>query len=110
MNLSLRPDGVKKLRRRSDTASYKQELLRYGAAGKHPRLGRIEFALSCDGTREFKEAVAEVPKSEWPPLYREHHGKRVKTGPEWAEVCFVPNQMSHRNDRTTYRYWALPAP
>src|SRR5438445_113741 len=69
--LSLLPEGVKKVRRRSDTAAYQQELLRYGAAGKHPRLGRIEFALSCDGTREFKEAVAEVPKSEGPPLYRE---------------------------------------
>ena len=108
--LSLLPEGVKKVRLRSDTAAYQQELLRYCAAGKHPRLGRIEFALSCDGTREFKEAVAEVPKSEWPPLYREHHGKRVKTGPEWAEVCFVPNQMSHSKGGPAYRYWALREP
>jgi hypothetical protein len=108
--LSLLPKGVKKVRLRSDTAAYQHELLRYCAEGKHPRFGRIEFAISCDVTREFKEAVAEVPESEWRPIYREPHGQRVKTGQEWAEVCFVPNQMGHSKGGPEYRYLALREP
>jgi DDE family transposase len=108
--LSLLPEGVKKVRLRSDTAAYQHELLRYCADGRHPRFGRIEFAISCDVTREFKEAVGEVPEPEWHPIYREHHGERVKTGQEWAEVCFVPNQIGHRKGGPEYRYLALREP
>jgi hypothetical protein len=108
--LSLLPEGVQKVRLRSDTAAYQHELLRYCAAGQHPRLGRIEFAISGDVTREFKEAVAEVPETEWKPIYREHQGKRVKTGQEWAEVCFVPNQIGHSKRGPEYRYLALREP
>ena len=108
--LSLLPEGVQKVRLRSDTAAYQHELLRYCAEGKHPRWGRIEFAISCDVTREFKEAVGEVPESEWHPIYREHNEKRVKAGQEWAEVCFVPNQLGHSKHGPEYRYLALREP
>jgi hypothetical protein len=108
--LSLLPERVQKVRLRCDTAGYQHELLRYCADGRHPRFGRIEFAISCDVTREFKEAVGEVPESEWHPMYREQNGQRVKTGQEWAEVCFVPNQMGRSKRGPEYRYVALREP
>jgi len=32
--------------------------------------------------------------------------ERVKTGREWAEVCFVPNAIGHSKNAPTYRYIA----
>lgn len=108
--LSLLPEGVERVRLRSDTAAYQQELLRYCARGDNPHFGRIEFAVSCDVTPEFKKAVAEVEESEWKPLGREQNGERVKTGQEWAEVCFVPNWVGHSKAGPEYRYLAIREP
>jgi len=60
-----------------------------------------------DVTPEFKKAVAEVKKEEWHPLEREADGKRVPTGQEWAEVCFVPNGAATHKDGPNYRFLAL---
>ena len=105
--LALLPEGVETVRLRSDTAGYQQELLRYCAGGENLRFGRIEFAISCDVTEEFKKAVAEVPESEWHPLYREQNGERISRGQEWAEVCFVPNWIGHSKRGPEYRYLAI---
>ena len=53
--LALLPAGVETVRLRSDTAGYQHELLQYCAKGKHERFGRIEFAVGCDVTPEFKK-------------------------------------------------------
>jgi hypothetical protein len=108
--LELLPEGVERVRLRSDTAAYQQELLRYCAGGEDPRFGRIEFAISCDVTEEFKKAVAEVEQSAWKPLWREQQGERVKTGQEWAEVCFVPNWIGRSKRGPEYRYLAIREP
>jgi hypothetical protein len=108
--LALLPEGVERVRLRSDTAGYQQDLLRYCASGEAPRFGRIEFAISCDVTTEFKRAVAEVGEREWQPIYREQDGERVKTGQEWAEVCFVPNWIGHSQRGPQYRYLAIREP
>ncbi len=55
------------------------------------RLGRIEFTIGCDVTKEFKKAVAEV--TERKPLTKEVDGEKVTTGLEWAEECFVPDAI-----------------
>jgi len=95
---------------RSDTAGYQHDLLRYCESGENDRFGRIEFAISCDVTEEFKRAVGEVAQSEWRPIYREENGERVETGREWAEVCFVPNKIGHSKQGLEYRYLATREP
>jgi hypothetical protein len=105
--LALLPAGVEIVRLRSDTAGYQHELLQYCAKGEHERFGRIEFAVGCDVTREFKKAVMEVSASEWQPIYKEYDGGRTKTNQEWAEVCFIPNAIGHHRDSLVYRYLAI---
>jgi hypothetical protein len=104
--LSYLPTGVSIVRLRSDTAAYVQELMRYCELGLNERFGRIEFAFSCDVTREFKRAVEDVAEEDWRPLYKEVDGQQVKTGREWAEVCFVPNAIAFSSKAPSYRYMA----
>ena len=105
--LALLPAGVETVRLRSDTAGYQHELLQYCAKGSHERFGRIEFAVGCDVTPEFRKSVMEVSASEWQPIYKEYDGGRIKTNQEWAEVCFIPNAIGHRKDAPVYRYLAI---
>jgi hypothetical protein len=98
--LELLPQGVKQVRVRTDTAGYQHELLRYCELGENRRFGRMEFAVGCDVTPAFKQAVAEVEESAWRPLEGEEPGR------EWAEVCFVPNAGGHRQKGPEYRYLA----
>ena len=104
--LACLPEGVHKVRVRSDTAAYQHDLLKYCEKGENSRFGKIEFAIGCDVTREFKRAVAGVPEFEWKPIYRVINGKREKTGSEWAEVCFVPSAIAHSKRGLEYRYMA----
>ena len=68
------------------------------------RLGRIEFAIGCDVTKEFKKAVA--GSEEWKPVMKEVKGEMRKTCKEWAEVCFVPNTIGSSKNGPVYRYLA----
>jgi hypothetical protein len=107
-SLSLLPEGVEQVRLRSDTAGYQHSLLRYCEEGEDRRFGRIEFAIGADVTSEFKRTVLkEVGPGDWKPIYSEFDGKRIQTNQEWAEVCFVPNAVSHRLDAPVYRYLAI---
>jgi len=105
-SLKCLPEGIEEVRLRSDTAGYQHKLLKYCAMGKNKRFGKIGFAIGCDVTPEFKKAVSEVPDSEWTPLTREVNGEEIKTGREWAEVCFVPNAIGHSKKGPEYRYIA----
>ncbi len=100
------PEGVEKVKLRSDTAGYQHDLLKYCEKGENKRFGRIEFAIGCNVTQAFKTAVAQVPDSEWHPIYEDRGGKRMKTGSQWAEVCFVPNELCHSKNAPEYRYLA----
>lgn len=102
------PPGVKKVSLRADTAGYEWELLRYGAEGRAPRFGVIEFAVGVDVTPAFKAAVAEVKT--WNPLYRRGADEPNETAQEWAEVCFVPNAVGHSKHGPTYRFLAIREP
>jgi hypothetical protein len=104
--LACLPEGIDNIRLRSDTAGYQHDLLRYCEIGENERFGRIEFAVGCDVTLEFKRAVAEVPESEWEPLTKMVNGVTVNTGKQWAEVCFVPNAIGHSKNGPEYRYLA----
>ena len=100
------PEEVKQVRLRSDTAGYQHDLLKYCAKGENRRFGVIEFAIGCNVTKEFKQAVAQVEESEWEPIYKTAYGKKYKTGVEWAEVCYVPSVIGHSKKGPEYRYLA----
>jgi hypothetical protein len=100
------PNGVKKVRLRSDTAGYQHDLLRYCDEKDNKRFGRIEFAIGCDVTQDFRRAVAEVSEKNWKPLCREVNGKLQESGRQWAEVCFVPSKIGHSKKGPEYRYLA----
>ncbi len=100
--LCLLPESVKKVRLRSDTAGYQHNLLRYCEMGKNERFGKIEFAIGCDVTAEFKKAVAEVRESDWKTMSKTVRGKKR----EWAEVCFVPSAIGNSKKGPEYRYMA----
>lgn len=101
------PKGLQKVYLRSDTAAYQKDLLSYCAEGQNERFGVIEFAIGADVTAEFKKAVLEVEEKEWHPLERETDGRKVDTGQEWAEVCFVPNWTAVSKKGPTYRFLAI---
>ncbi|MBF0459452.1 MAG: transposase [Nitrospirae bacterium] len=98
--------GVRKVRLRSDSAGYQHDLLRYCEAGDNKRFGRIEFVISCDVTKAFREAVMEVVEEDWHPIYKEVNGELRETGREYAEICFVPNRLCHSKSAQGYRYLA----
>ena len=106
------PVGVEKVRLRSDTAGYQQELLKYCAEGRDERFGVIEFAVGVDVTAEFKRAVSAVREEAWQVLYRGTGTgeEREECGQEWAEVCFVPNWIGHRKRSPEYRFLAIREP
>ena len=98
--LSLLPHGVKTVRLRSDTAGYQHDLMAYCDRGKDERFGRIEFAIGCDVTSEFKKAVREAEG--WRPFC----DKKGHVRGEWAEVCFVPGKSATKKGEP-YRYIAI---
>ena len=100
------PEGVTQVRLRSDTAGYQHDLLKYCAMGENERFGKIEFAVGCDVTPEFKKAVREVPDCDWTPFTKKIDGKDMPTGKEWAEVCFVPSAIARSKKLPEYRYIA----
>jgi len=102
--LGMLPEGVSTVYLRSDTAGYQHDLLRYCEKGENKRFGRIEFAIGTDVTKEFRKAVAEG--EEWKPVMKKTKGEMRKTGKEWAEVCFVPNEIAHTRNAPVYRYLA----
>ena len=106
--LACLPEGVEKVFLRSDTAGYQHDLMRYCAENGNERFGVIEFAISCDVTKEFKAAVSRVNELHWCRLYRtDEDGYRFATNQEWAEVCFVPATDKRGKDAKPYRYLAI---
>ena len=101
------PPGVETLYLRSDSAAYDTEVLFWcERAAQHPRYGRIQFTISADITREFRQAVAAV--TEWTPEFRTVKGQLKPTGREYAEVVYVPNSHAVQSDiPEPFRYLAI---
>jgi hypothetical protein len=100
------PEGVESVQMRSDTAGYQHDLLKYCDSGENRRFGRIQFAVGCPVSQEFRRAVSEVCESDWHPVLAEKDGKQVPTRRQWAEVCFVPNELARTKSGREYRYLA----
>ena len=105
-SLELLPETVEQVRLRSDSAGYQHDLLEYCEMKQNERFGRIEFAIGCKVTLEFKAAACEVAEDEWHPIYKEVNGELIQTGRQWSEVCFVPNAIGHSKNSPMYRYLA----
>jgi hypothetical protein len=101
--LSYVPQGVEKVSLRSDSAGYQTALIKYCASGADERFGVIDFGISCDVCKEFKEAVRRVPEKEWRPLRRK--GEMYYTQ-EWAEVAYTSNELSRSKKDPEIRFFA----
>lgn len=109
------PEGIEKVYLRSDTAGHQHKLLKFCEMGENQRFGRIEFAIGCDVVEEFKKAVYQVSESDWHPICKELEikvngkveVKRLETGQEWAELCYVPTGISRSKKGPDYRYLAI---
>jgi hypothetical protein len=105
------PASVRRVQLRSDTAGYTWDLLRYCAEGRHPRFGRIDFAVSADVTSELKREVAKLPTSAWEPLVRRFpDGQAIATDQEVAEVVYVPNAAARTKHGPEYRFLVTREP
>jgi hypothetical protein len=83
--------------------------------GENKRFGKIEFAIGCDVSDSFKKAVYELKEEDWHPIYKEIEirvngkveVKRLETGQEWAELCYVPRAIGRSKKGPEYRYLAI---
>jgi len=105
--LDLLPAGVSKVYLRSDTAGYQHDLMKFCADPNKGRFGVIEFAIGAKVSESFKRAVSEVEESEWRRLYRKTEKGLVASGQEYAEVCFVPEEMARKKGGPVFRYLAV---
>jgi len=102
--LSLLPDEVKHVKLRSDSAGYQTELMKYCTKNDNKRFGAIDFAISCDVVIEFKISAQRVPESAWRPLRR---NKEEISRMEWAEVTYVPTNLSRSKKDPEIRFYAI---
>lgn len=100
------PEGVNRVRLRSDTAGYQVDLLKFCQDTKHKRFKHIEFGIGCPVNEEFRKAVVATPESAWKRLTVEKGGRTYDTSREWAEICYVPNLLSRSKDALVYRFLA----
>jgi hypothetical protein len=103
------PTSVHTIYLRSDSAGYQWDLLKY-CAEKRGKNKAIKFSVSVDVTPAFKEAVSEVGEKDWQPLYKWVAGKKVATKQQWAEVCYVPNEVATKKHGPEYRFIAIREP
>jgi hypothetical protein len=101
------PDGVKKVRLRSDSAGYQVDILKYCASGENERFGVIDFAVSCPMVQELREAAKGVAKEKWQTVYVETQKGLKATNQEWAEVAYVSNSLATSLKSVEYRYFVM---
>lgn len=109
--LSALPSGVEAVYYRGDTASYQHDLLKYLDMESGPdqwkkRLGRMRFAVGKPMDGEYKKAVKREKEMEWRALDVDESGKLIPGGREWAEICYVPSELSRTKRGREFRYFA----
>jgi len=88
------PPGPWRVRVRSDSAAYQQEVL------DHWHNRGWQFAVSADMSQGLKREIERLPEETW------HLWKIEKDGviKEWAEVPYVPSRKREKKDTQPYRY------
>lgn len=92
-----RAEGEWKIRVRSDSAAYDQDILDHWN-GKH-----WGFAVSADMTEQLKQEIERLPNDAW-HFWKAAKGEVVR---EWAEVTYVPARKNEKKDSQPYRYVAI---
>jgi hypothetical protein len=78
----------------SDAAGYTHELMKFCEDAED----RIQFAIGCPVSQEFRKAVLSLPDTAWHRLDKKR---------QYAEVCFVPNALAKTKKRKyEFRYIA----
>jgi len=77
--------------------------LRYCDEEKNKWCGRIEFAVGCDVSVEFKKAVLEIAEEDWMVFKkRDGSGEQPETARQWAEE----EQLTSGELRHGYPRWS----
>jgi hypothetical protein len=97
------PEGISKIRVRGDSALYEQALLRFLDRGRH------EFAISADLSRELRQTIEGLKESAW-QLLPPRPGGVAKEERWWAEVPFVPEDLTAHKGEPPFRYLAIRLP
>lgn len=92
-----REKGEWKIKVRSDSAAYDQDVLDHWD-GKH-----WEFGVSADMTEALKKEIERLPNDAW-HFWKTGKGEVVR---EWAEVPYVPARKTEKKDSQPYRYVAI---
>jgi hypothetical protein len=92
------PPGPWRVRVRSDSAAYQQEVL-----GHWQKRG-WEFAVSADMSRQLRKEIEALPSEAW-KVWKIDEEEDVVW--EWAEVPFVPTRKREQRDAKPYRYVAI---
>ncbi len=91
------PDRKWKVRIRSDSAAYEQDIL------DHWQLEGWRFAVSADMSIQLRQEIESLPEEAW-RTWREEKGGRLR---EWAEVAYVPSKQYEEKQAQPYRYLAI---
>ena len=94
---ALLPPGEWKVKVRSDSAAYQQDVL------DHWHGKRWEFAISADMSPQLKQEIEKLPDDSWQTWKTRKDGKIE----EWAEVPYVPCRHYEKKDSQPYRYLAV---
>lgn len=95
--LAILPVGEWKIKIRSDSAAYEQDLL------EHWQSQHWDFAVSADMTKQLKHEIERLQESAW-HLWKTDQGGVIR---EWAEVPYVPYREYEKKDSQPYRYVAI---
>lgn len=91
------PAGQWRVRVRSDSAAYQQEVL------DHWQERGWTFAVSADMSPQLRQAIEALPEEAWHP-WQQEGGGRIR---EWAEVSYTPSLAYEKKDSQPYRYLAI---
>jgi len=91
------PPGEWKIKVRSDSAAYDQNILDHWD-GRH-----WDFAISAEMHQPLKQEIEQVPDNAW-HVWKVEKGGVVR---EWAEVPYVPSRRNEKKDSRPYRYVAI---
>jgi hypothetical protein len=95
--LAVLPAGEWKVKVRSDSAAYDQDIL------DHWQSQHWGFAVSADMTKQLKHEIEQLAESAW-HLWKTDKGGVIR---EWAEVPYVPYREYEKKDSQPYRYVAI---
>jgi hypothetical protein len=91
------PPGEWKVKVRSDSAAYDQDILDHWD-GNH-----WGFAVSAEMHQQLKQEIERLPDNTW-HVWKTDKGGVIR---EWAEVPYIPAWKYEKKDRRPYRYVAV---